>query len=46
MMLEKKVRAYLESRENQARLFIIAWYISLGMMIVGYLIIAYLLLYQ
>jgi hypothetical protein len=46
MTLKKKVRAYLESRENQARLFIIAWYISLVMMVIGYLIIAYLLLFQ
>jgi hypothetical protein len=38
------MRTYLESRENQARLFIIAEYISIGMMAAGYLIIAYLLL--
>ena len=45
-MLKKKVKAWLESRENQARLFIIAWYLSLGMMVIGYLIIAYLLLFR
>ncbi len=46
MTLEEKVRAYLESPENQARLFVYAWYISIAMMILGYLIIAYLLFFR
>jgi len=46
MPLGKTIRAYLESPENQARLFIYAWYVSLAMMALGYLVIAYLLLYR
>jgi hypothetical protein len=43
MMLptKEKITAWLSKRENQARLMILAWYISIGMMILGYLIMAY-----
>ena len=46
MTLEKKVMAYLEGPENQARLFIYAWYIALAMMFMGYIIIGYMLFFQ
>lgn len=32
---------WLSNRENQAKLMILAWYISLGMMMLGYIIMAY-----
>lgn len=41
-----EIVTWLSRRENQAKLMILAWYISLGMMILGYIIMAYLLFFQ
>ncbi len=39
---KETIVAWLSKRENQARLMILAWYISIGMMLLGYVIMAYL----
>jgi hypothetical protein len=36
-----KIALWLANRENQARLMILAVYISIGMMVLGYIIMAY-----
>lgn len=43
MMLstKEKIAIWLSSRENQAKLIILGWYISLGMLMLGYVIMAY-----
>ncbi len=41
-----EVAAWLARPENQARLFIYAWYVALGMMVLGYVLMAYLLFFQ
>lgn len=43
MMLptKEKIALWLSNRETQARLMILAWYIALGMMMLGYIIMAY-----
>lgn len=46
MRIEEKLTALLESPEGRALIFRILWYISLGMMVLGYIIIAYLLFFN
>jgi hypothetical protein len=38
---KEMIAVWLSRRENQARLMILAWYISIGMMLLGYVIMAY-----
>ena len=42
----ESVAAWLSLRENQARLMILAWYIAMGMMVLGYLLMAYFLFFD
>jgi hypothetical protein len=37
---------WLSNRETQAKLMILAWYIALGMMMLGYIIMAYIFFVQ
>jgi Flp pilus assembly protein TadB len=46
MRLEDKLRALWETPEGRALIFKVLWYISLGMMVLGYIIIAYMLFFQ
>ncbi|MGA9138712.1 MAG: hypothetical protein WBZ29_00705 [Methanocella sp.] len=39
----EELKALAYDRENQAKAMIVCWYIALGMMVLGYLIMAYLL---
>jgi hypothetical protein len=39
----EELKALASDRENQAKAMIVCWYIALGMMVLGYLIMAYLL---
>jgi hypothetical protein len=41
LLTKEEIAAWLSKRENQARLMILAWYISIGMMLLGYAIMAY-----
>jgi hypothetical protein len=43
MIFEEKLKTFWEIPENRAKFFVICWYISLGMMVLGYLIMMYLL---
>jgi hypothetical protein len=43
---KEKIALWLSNREHQARLMILAWYIALGMMMLGYIIMAYLFFVQ
>jgi hypothetical protein len=38
---KEKIALWLSNRENQAKLMILGWYISLGMLMLGYVIMAY-----
>ena len=38
---KEKIVIWLSSRENQAKLMVLAVYISIGMMMLGYVIMAY-----
>ncbi len=46
MYIFEKLAALWDSPEGRALIFRILWYISLGMMVLGYLIIAYMLFFQ
>lgn len=46
LSIREKVAIWLSSRENQAKLMVLAVYISIGMMILGYIIMAYLFFVQ
>ncbi len=46
MFIDEKLAALWDSPEGRALIFRILWYISLGMMVLGYLIIAYMLFFQ
>jgi hypothetical protein len=41
LLTRADIVTWLSNRENQAKLMILAWYISLGMMMLGYIIMAY-----
>jgi Flp pilus assembly protein TadB len=41
-----EMAALWDTPEGRALIFRVLWYISLGMMVVGYLIIAYMLLFK
>jgi hypothetical protein len=43
MRLEEKLAALWDTPEGRALIFRVFWYISLGMMVLGYIIIAYML---
>jgi hypothetical protein len=43
---KEKVAIWLSSQENQAKLLVLAVYISIGMMVLGYIIMAYIFFVQ
>jgi hypothetical protein len=46
MGLEEKLAALWDSPEGRGIIFRLFWYISLGMMVLGYIIIAYMLFFK
>jgi hypothetical protein len=42
----EELKALANNRENQAKAMIVCWYIAMGMMVAGYLIMAYLLFFN
>ncbi|HEY3272976.1 MAG TPA: hypothetical protein VGJ92_04390 [Methanocella sp.] len=41
LLTKEKIAIWLSNRETQAKLMILGWYISLGMLMLGYIIMAY-----
>ncbi len=39
----EELKELANDRENQAKAMIVCWYLAMGMMVLGYLIMAYLL---
>lgn len=46
MHIDEKLAALWDSPEGRALIFRVLWYISLGMMVLGYVIIAYMLFFS
>jgi hypothetical protein len=46
MQIDEKLAALWDSPEGRALIFRVLWYISLGMMVLGYVIIAYMLFFS
>ncbi len=46
MRLKDELAALWDTQEGRALIFKVLWYISLGMMVLGYAIIAYLLFFK
>lgn len=45
MQIDEKLAALWDTPEGRALIFRFLWYIALGMMVLGYIIIAYLLFF-
>jgi hypothetical protein len=44
--LEERLKTFWENPENKGKTLMVSWYIAMGMMILGYLIMAYLLFWK
>jgi hypothetical protein len=44
--VERSIQAFLADRERVAKIIIVCWYISMGMLVLGYLILVYLLFFR
>jgi hypothetical protein len=44
--VELSIQAFLADRERVAKAMIVCWYLSMGMLVLGYLIMAYLLFFR